>query len=134
MSVFCEPLEPPAPRRAAATTPGKLLRFASYDSIGHGSRSKMSNYSCASPKRLGLNTPRPFKASAAAYSSPGLAPWAFLIQMEVLSREKPAREEYTSSTERFFKQVCSESASCPHAPQSLVSLRTNTRLPRGAHC
>src|SRR2546422_5305302 len=39
-----------APRRAAATTPGKLLRFASYDSIGHGSRSKMPNYSCASPK------------------------------------------------------------------------------------
>src|SRR6266542_3503173 len=39
-----------APRRAAATTPGKLLRFASYDSIGHGSRSKMPNYSGASPK------------------------------------------------------------------------------------
>src|SRR5437773_1416695 len=36
-----------APLRAAATTPGKLLRFASYDSIGHGSRSKMPNYYCA---------------------------------------------------------------------------------------
>ena len=41
---------PPRPRRAAAPTPSKLLRFTSYDSIGHGSRSKMPNYSCASPK------------------------------------------------------------------------------------
>src|SRR5216117_3519220 len=38
-----------APRRAAAPTPSKLLRFAGYDSTGHGSRSKMPNYSCANP-------------------------------------------------------------------------------------
>src|SRR5205823_11558113 len=47
---------------------------------------------------------------------------------------KDPSEEYTSPTERFFKQVCSGCAPCSHAPQSVVSLRTNTWLPRGDHC
>jgi len=41
-----------APRRAAAPKLGEPEQLASYDSIGHRSRSKMPNHSCASPKLL----------------------------------------------------------------------------------
>src|SRR6266545_2953418 len=50
-----------APRRAAAPMHTSLLLLVSYDSIGHGSRSKMPSYSCASPKVANLVANRTLK-------------------------------------------------------------------------